>query len=155
MTVASKSSGLTASSQSRVALTVSSDSPGCPTDISALTFKLCRFAISIARVLSALAGCFWMLLDDVLGGPHPNPPQEGAHPPAAEPAAEGAAELRDHRERAHAVNGVVVAIHIHQVPRRERQLGQLLVVEEVVGLWIVRIYQLRRGAAQSFQDRQF
>src|SRR5438132_14167535 len=43
------------------------------------------------------------LLDDVLGGPHPDPPQKRAHTPAAEPTAEGTAELRDHRQRAHAV----------------------------------------------------
>src|SRR2546426_7525105 len=43
------------------------------------------------------------LLDDVLGSPRPDPPQERAHPPPAEPAAEGTAELRDHRKCAHPV----------------------------------------------------
>src|SRR2546422_11004575 len=45
------------------------------------------------------------LLDDVLGGPHPDPPQKRAHPATTEAAAEGTAELRDHRQRAHAVDG--------------------------------------------------
>src|SRR2546430_10050065 len=87
------------------------------------------------------------------GAPHAPPPKKRAHTPAAEPTAEGTAELRDHRQCAHAVDGVVVALHVHQMTGRERQLGQLLVVEEVVGLRYVSINQLPRSGAKSLEDR--
>ena len=94
------------------------------------------------------------LAHDVLGRPHPDAAKERAHPAAAETASEGTAKLRDHRQGAHPVDTVVIAVHIDQMPGGKRQLRELLIGQEMARPGIIAIDQFGRCHLQRLQDCQ-